>query len=170
MTEPAWLAYARRQLGVREAPGPANEPRIMAMARRAARWLGVGYAADSVPWCGLFAADCVAAAGFQPPKGFIGIRAKSWASWGTGISLKATRPPVGTIAVFQREGGGHVGFVAAVHPNGDLDILGGNQGDAVNIRRFSRQRLIALRWPPGAPFAEPAAWARTPGTMTTGEA
>ena len=41
MTEPAWLSYARRQLGTREAPGPANEGRIMAMATRAKKWLGL---------------------------------------------------------------------------------------------------------------------------------
>jgi uncharacterized protein (TIGR02594 family) len=170
MTEPPWLAYARRQIGIREAPGPANEPRIMAMAKRAAKWLGITYTADSVPWCGLFVSECMEACGFAPPRGFIGIRAKSWPNWGTALSTTATRPPIGAIAVFGRDGGGHVGFVESVHPNGDLNILGGNQGDAVNIRRFPRARLIALRWPPGTPLAATAPFARTPGQMTTGEA
>ena len=170
MTEPAWISYARRQIGIRETPGTANEPRVMAMAKRAARWLGAAYAADSVPWCGLFVADCMAAAGFTPPRAFVGLRAKAWSGWGIACSVFATRPPLGAIAVFGREGGGHVGFVVGAHSNGDLDILGGNQGDAVNIRRFPRARLIALRWPAGVAMGEPVAWAGSAGTATTGEA
>jgi uncharacterized protein (TIGR02594 family) len=168
--DPVWLAYARRQTGVRETPGPANDSRIMGMARRAARWLGINYTADAVPWCGLFVADCMEAAGFKPPAGFIGVRAKAWASWGTAIGTTATRPPIGSIAVFGRDGGGHVGFVTAIHANGDLDILGGNQGDAVNIRRFSRLRLVALRWPPATALAAVAPWATGATPATTGEA
>lgn len=168
-TSPVWLSYAEKQIGIRETPGPRNEPRIMAMAKRAAKWLGVDYTLDSTPWCGLFVADCMQAAGFKPPRGFIGVRAKAWASWGSDVGTTATRPPRGAIAVFGREGGGHVGFVVGVYAGGDLAILGGNQGDAVNIRRFPRARLIALRWPPNTPVGETVAWA-TAGTMTTGEA
>jgi len=170
MSEPTWLTVARSQVGIREAPGSRNEPRVMAMAKRAARWLGIAYAADSVPWCGLFVADCFAAIGLTPPRGFVGIRAKAWASWGIALSTTAPRPPLGAIAVFGREGGGHVGFVVGAHADGDLDILGGNQGDAVNIRRFGRARLVALRWPAGIALAAPVAWAAGPGVATTGEA
>jgi uncharacterized protein (TIGR02594 family) len=170
MTDPKWLAAARLQIGTREAPGAANDGRVMAMARRAAGWLGIVYAADSVPWCGLFVADCMATAGFKPPRGFIGVRAKAWAAWGVDVGTTATRPPLGAVAVFGREGGGHVGFVAGVHRNGDLAILGGNQGDAVNIRRFPRARLIALRWPASVPMIAAAPWVDVAGVATTGEA
>ena len=166
MTDPKWLTYARWQVGTREAPGPANEPRIMAMAKRAVGWLGITFTADSVPWCGLFVADCMAVAGFKPPRGFVGVRAKAWASWG----INAGRPLLGAIAVFGREGGGHVGFVAGVYPNGDLSILGGNQGDAVNERRFPRDRLIALRWPAGVALGAMAPIVAGAGVKTTGEA
>lgn len=166
--DPPWLAYARQQIGVREIKGPRHEPRILAMARRVAPWLGIAVADDETPWCGTFAADCVRAARLDPPK--IAVRAKAWASWGGPISLAATRPPLGAVAVFERQGGGHVGFVVAVHRDGSLDILGGNQGDAVNIRRFGRDRLVALRWPRGAPMADSAPWADGPGIRTTGEA
>jgi uncharacterized protein (TIGR02594 family) len=169
MNEPAWLAEARRLIGVRETPGAANNPVIMGWGNRlGAKVLGIAYGADSVPWCGLFAAHCVDRAGFRPPA--IAIRAKAWAGWGGPISLAATRPPLGAVAVFERQGGGHVGFVAEVHRDGSLGILGGNQGDAVNIRRFARDRLVALRWPAGAPMADSAPWAKTPGVRTTGEA
>lgn len=169
MKDPIWLGAARQLIGVRETPGAANNPVIMSWGSRlGARVLGIAYGADSVPWCGLFAAWCVHQTGLKPPP--IAIRAKAWAGWGQPISLQATRPPLGAVAVFQRDGGGHVGFVVAVHRNGALDILGGNQGDAVNIRRFDRTRLIALRWPAGVALADPAPWATTPGVKTTGEA
>lgn len=169
MATPMWVGAARSLVGTREVPGGANNPVIMGWGNKlGAKVLGIAYGADSVPWCGLFAAWCVHCAGLKPPP--IAIRAKAWASWGQPLSLTATRPPVGAVAVFGREGGGHVGFVVAVHRDGQLDILGGNQGDAVNIRRFPRTRLIALRWPTGIALAEPAPWAATPGTATTGEA
>jgi uncharacterized protein (TIGR02594 family) len=169
MTDPKWLAHARTLVGTRETPGPANNGRIMGWAARARAWLGAAYAGDSVPWCGLFVAECMAAAGFTAPRAFVGLRAKAWASWGIAIGTKATRPPLGTIAVFGRDGGGHVGFVEGVYGNGDLSILGGNQADAVNVRRFPRTRLIALRWPAGVMLADSAPFV-SGGTATTGEA
>lgn len=51
-----------------------------------------------------------------------------------------------------------------------LLVLGGNQGDAVNVRSFPRERVIGYRWPPGQ--ALPTAWRLAQGTAaaTTGEA
>jgi uncharacterized protein (TIGR02594 family) len=164
-----WLDEARRLIGTREVPGAANNPVIMGWGNRlGARVLGIAYGNDGVPWCGLFTAWCVHHAGITPPA--IAIRAKAWAAWGDALSTTATRPPLGAVAVFGRDGGGHVGFVVAVHSNGDLDILGGNQGDAVNVRRFPRARLIALRWPKGQAMAGVAPWAAGATASTTGEA
>lgn len=169
MTAPKWLAVATSLIGVREVPGAANNPIIMSWGSRlGARVLGIAYGADSVPWCGLFMAWCVVQAGLKPPP--IAIRAKAWATWGSDAGMIATRPPHGAIAVFSRNGGGHVGPVSAVYSNGDLEITGGNQGDAVNARRFTRDRLIALRWPAGVAVSRPAPWADGPGIATTGEA
>lgn len=170
MKRPTWLKAAYSQIGVREIPGPANSRGVMAMVERAKGWLGISVTADSVPWCGTFVASCMAIAGFKPPRGAIGVRAKWWATWGESVGTTATRPPLGAIAVFDRAGGGHVGFVVAVHDNGDFDIIGGNQGDAVNIRRFPRSRLLALRWPSGVPHAETAPWAKGKTAKTSGEA
>lgn len=163
-----WMTEARSLIGVREVPGAANNPVIMSWGNRlGARVLGIAYGADSVPWCGLFAAHCVTQAGMKPPA--IAIRAKQWATWGTALPLTGT-PPMGAVAVFSRNGGGHVGFVDSVNRDGSLNILGGNQGDAVNIKRFGRDRLIALRWPPGQPMGQPAKIAGQAAPATTGEA
>lgn len=163
-----WMTEAHRLIGTREVPGAGNNPVIMSWgARLGARVLGIAYGADSVPWCGLFAAHCVTQAGLKPPS--IAIRAKAWATWGEGLSMMATRPPLGAVAVFSRSGGGHVGFVDSVNRDGSLNVLGGNQGDTVSVRRFDRRRLIALRWPKGVAWALPAPWAAAPAADTSGE-
>jgi uncharacterized protein (TIGR02594 family) len=163
--DPQWLAYARRQIGIRETPGPANEPRIMAMAKRAVGWLGAAYSGDSVPWCGLFVADCMDAAWFKPPRSFVGVRAKAWANWGVDV---AHTKPLGCIVVFSRDGGGHVGFLTGIYPDGRLRILGGNQADAVNERAFPVARVVAYRWPAGVAVPDRAplitAWGAIPST------
>ena len=162
-----WLEIAKSLIGTKELPGAANNAKIMGWGNAlGARILGIKYTADSVPWCGLFAAWCVKQAGFNPPA--IAIRAKEWTKFGTALPLDKTIP-LGAVAVFTRQGGGHVGFVVGVHTNGDLNILGGNQGDEVNIRRFPRSRLTALRWPPNTPIGK-AAPRVSGGKTTTGEA
>lgn len=159
------MLTARALVGTKELPGPANSPKIMGWGNAlGARILGIAYTADSVPWCGLFAAWCMHKAGHAPPK--IAIRAKAWATWGREVKS----PIVGAVAVFDRQGGGHVGFVAGSYPNGDLAILGGNQGDAVNVRRFPRDRLMTLRWPAGVPVVSLVLTLTDAGVKTTGEA
>jgi surface antigen len=59
---------------------------------------------------------------------------------------------LGAIAVFKNvKGGGHVGFVAGVAPDGTLRILGGNQSDRVKYSNFnpngSTLKIIAFRVP-----------------------
>src|SRR4051812_27012398 len=102
---PPWMTIARSYLGVRETPGPANNPTIMGWAKRlGAKVLGIAYADDSsVPWCGLFVSEVMTEAGFKPPP--IAVRAKAWATWGD-----AGPSGVGAVLVFQRPGGGHVGL------------------------------------------------------------
>lgn len=177
MKEPAWLVYARAHVGLREIVGPRHEPRILVMWKRLGKWAGLTVTTDEVPWCGGFVGDCMLNGGAIVPVA-IAARAKAWASWGDSVMSAATRPPLGAIAVFDRKGGGHVGFVVGIYPNGDLDILGGNQGNAVNVRRFPRNptagrsdlKLIALRWPKGVPLSSAAPFVGGAGVATTGEA
>ena len=145
MAEAPWLVVARALIGTRETPGPANNPRIMDWAAKlGGKKLGVAYAGDSVPWCGLFAAHCVNAVGLALPA--IPVRAKAWETWGIGVT-----PCVGAILVFTREGGGHVGFYVGETDTHFL-VLGGNQGDAVSIVKIAKDRMSACRWPGEVPI------------------
>ena len=145
--EPAWLAAARAKLDTREAPGVANSPTIMGWARRlGTKVLGIAYNADSVPWCGVFVAACVAEDGLTPAP--VAVRAQSWATWGQ--NLRPDRLAPGAVLVFERPGGGHVGFYVGEDAT-SYHVLGGNQGDAVTIARIAKDRCVARRWPIGRP-------------------
>lgn len=139
MTEPVWLAAAREDVGVREIPGAPTAPRIAAMLQRLRAW----WRDDETPWCGVAVAAWMQAAGIALPEHW--YRAKAWASWGQSLHL----PTHGCVVVFERSGGGHVGLVVGRDSSGNLLVLGGNQGDAVNVRAFPPSRAIAYRWPPG---------------------
>lgn len=139
---PPWMPLARAKIGVRETPGPGNSPVIMRWAQGlGSKVLGIAYGADSVPWCGLFVAQVMTEAGHKPPP--ISVRAKAWATWGD------PSPPVeGAVLVFEREGGGHVGFYAGEN-DAAYRVLGGNQGDAVSLAWIAKNRCVAVRWPKG---------------------
>ncbi len=165
-TEPSWLKAARAKLGTREAAGSANSPTILGWAKRlGARALGMVYNADSVPWCGVFVAYCLQQGGVEPAS--ISVRAKSWATWGQ--TLRAERLAPGAILVFERAGGGHVGFYTA-EDAAAYHVLGGNQGDAVTIARIANSRCIARRWPEGVPvIGRPIHVAAGPQTLSADE-
>jgi uncharacterized protein (TIGR02594 family) len=145
--EPPWLKAAKAKLGTREATGKANSPNILGWAKRLGmKVLGVIYNADSVPWCGVFVAFCLQEDGIEPAP--IAVRATSWSRWG--LALRPERLAPGAILVFERPGGGHVGFYVGEDAKA-YHVLGGNQGDAVTIARVAKERCIARRWPPDRP-------------------
>ena len=141
MSDPKWLTYAKTLIGTRETAGAKSNPTILAWAKgKAKAFLGIAYTDDSVPWCGLFVAECVASVGLRPAA--IAVRASAWADWGYALKEGAA----GAILVFKRAGGGHVGFyIGEDHTH--YHVLGGNQSDAVNIARIEKARCVALRWP-----------------------
>jgi uncharacterized protein (TIGR02594 family) len=139
--EPKWLSIARRFLGTREVKGPAHSPVIIGWLVK----LGAWWRDDETPWCGVFAGAVLKEAGLAIPSAY--YRAKAWEAWGSPLAA----PVVGCIVTFTREGGGHVGFVVGQDQAGRLQVLGGNQGDAVTIATFDRGRVTSYRWPMGVP-------------------
>lgn len=157
--QPAWLVEARRLIGTREIAGPKHNSWIVdGWHRLGAKWFND----DETPWCGLFAAHCVDKAGLPYPKTF--PRARSWLDWG-----KPCKPMLGAVAVFGRQGGGHVGFLV-----GDgvahWYVLGGNQSNAVNIMPIAKDRLLGTRWPASLPAPTIALPGMTGGSVSRNEA
>jgi uncharacterized protein (TIGR02594 family) len=154
--DPAWLSCARKLIGTREARGAANSATILGWAALLGmKILGIVYNADSTPWCGLFVANCLRAAGIDLSAMKVGVRASAWADWGDQIRMGALA--AGAIMVFVRPGGGHVGFYVGEDMT-HFHILGGNQGDAVSIMRIEKNRCVAARWPRGVPVTGAPIW------------
>lgn len=138
---PRHLVEALKLFGTVEVPGTGNSPVIMSWSNElhAAGVDVSGYTADSVPWCGLFQALVMERA--HRPVPAKPLWALSWAKWGE----DGGQPELGDVLVFKREGGGHVAQYIAEDAMGYYHILGGNQGDRVNIMRIAKSRLYACR-------------------------
>lgn len=146
MNEPGWITLARQFIGLREEKGPAHNPEILQMWRDIKRG---GIKDDETPWCAAFVGAILERRGI-PSSRF--ESAMSYRKWGDRLAS----PVPGCVVVFERQGGGHVGFVVGQDAAGNLMVLGGNQSDEVNIRSFPRHRAVDYRWPLGMPVsAEP---------------
>lgn len=132
------MDVARRELGVREIPGPDSNPRIIEY------WRGIGTFDDETAWCSAFANWVCREAGFE---GTGKPNARSWATWGVPVELANIK--IGDTLVFYRgdRNGwqGHVGFFAGHDDAGNLLVLGGNQGNSVSIKPYPVSRLLAVR-------------------------
>lgn len=142
MSEPAWLALARRSIGVKEVPGRETSPVI----RRWLLALKAWWTDDETPWCGVAVAWWITAAHLTPPAAW--YRARAWLDWGTELR----EPILGCVVVYERGAGGHVGLVVGVDAQDRLMTLGGNQRDRVSVAPFERRRVLGYRWPAGQPF------------------
>lgn len=140
-----WYEEALRLKGTREASGAADNPLILRWAQR----LGIPYAHDSIAWCGLFVAHCVAATLPDEPLPANPLGARRWLSFGA-----ATEPTLGAVLVFWRGSPtswkGHVGFYAGEDGRA-YHVLGGNQSDSVSLSRLAKGRLLDARWPTSVP-------------------
>lgn len=144
--ESAWVEEARKHLGLKEIPGEQNAPKILQWWRAIKRG---GIKRDEVPWCAAFVGGCLEAAGIVSSRY---ESAKSYLAWGQQLAA----PEYGCIAVFERAGGGHVGFVVGQDKTGRLMVLGGNQRDMVCILPFDRSRVAGYRWPSAIPLPDEA--------------
>ena len=139
-----WIEFARNFIGQKELAGGKSNPWIVSLWENN-KWLGDD---DSrVPWCGAFVNFVLINNDIKTFNSF--YRAKDWLKWG----VKLTQPAYGCVVVFERKGGGHVGFVVGRDKAGNLLVLGGNQGDAVSIAAFDPTRVSGFRWPSEIPLS-----------------
>jgi uncharacterized protein (TIGR02594 family) len=138
--EPAWMKFARSQIGVTEVPGAGSSETVLSFYAKAGH---PEIKDDSVPWCAAFANACLEQTGFSGSKS---LMARSFLTWGK----KVAKPVPGDITVLWRgsptSAEGHVGFFVkedATH----VWLLGGNQGDQVKIEAFPKSRVLGYREP-----------------------
>lgn len=164
MTEPIWLSVARMTVGIREIPGPGNDPAIMQWAKDigAPKW----YDNDDKPWCAVFMNRLLMAC--QLPMsgtGFELLRAKSFETWGDPLTV----PSPGCVMTFSRPEGAHVFLYLGENATAYCGI-GGNQRNAVTSDAWIvKGRLTAMRWPTGFPVYGGRVWLDATGAISTNE-
>jgi len=135
---PLIYAHAMKDLGVKEIPGKESHPRIAMAIKMAADWLPVSD--DEVPWCGAIRGLWGLETGTGvPPEHY---RAKSWLGWGEPIKLSEAMQ--GDTIVFKRPGGYHVALFNGVG-TGVVNVLGGNQSNAVNFSNYPTSNIVGIR-------------------------
>jgi uncharacterized protein (TIGR02594 family) len=138
MSEPIWLSFARSYIGQREVKGTKHNPLIL-------KWwtaIRAPFTDDETPWCAGFVGGMFEASAIKSSRA---ASARSYLKWGVGLA----KPSPGAVLVFERGPvNGHVGFYVSEDATA-YHVLGGNQGDEVNISRIAKKRLIGIRWPAG---------------------
>lgn len=133
-----WMSIAQAERGIREVLGNGDNPRIVQYLRSTT--LGAPFnSQDETAWCSAFVNWCIEQAGYA---GTDSAWARSWLNWGRTI----TTPVPGCIAVFKREGGGHVAFFVS-KTDTKIKVLGGNQSNSVCELDYKADRLLGYRIP-----------------------
>ena len=127
-TEPPWLTEARTY--VDQTPEDTNWAAVQELAKP----LGYENLTVGTRWCGAFAGGILKKRGLAVPK--YPLASRSYRTWGEPCEER-----VGAVVVF----GSHVGFVSS-----EGMVLGGNQGDNVNIKTYDWLEIgppLFFRWP-----------------------
>jgi len=163
-TDLPWMAEAKRVLG-------RHETRDNGWLRNWLRSDGKTLGDPSkLPWCGDFVETCLRLA--LPGEPFPGALGQNpyWArNWG--YLGRSILPTYGSVLIFERGSGGHVGFAVGQDAS-SLYVLGGNQSNAVTVARLDKARLLGARWPATFPRPTVNLPRMTPGStiITTNEA
>lgn len=142
MMLPPWMPIAEKLIGIKEVPGPKNNDKIMEWAKIVGGDVEKQYTADSIPWCGLFVAYCLAQSGIEP------VKAPLWALNWSKYGQKLSTPVFGAVFSMHRKGGGHTGFIVS-QDSKYWHILGGNQSDSVNVTRIAKANKCYFNFPIG---------------------
>ena len=130
---------ARGLIGTTEGPGPEDNPAVMEM------YASVGHdwvEHDSVAWCAAFVGHCLERAGLRSTRK---LTARSYLDWGVPVEMADAQPgDIGVIPRGTSSWQGHVFFIDRIE-GAWVWGLGGNQGDAVNIKRYRVSKLLGVR-------------------------
>ena len=156
------LDLARRYIGLREIPGPEDNPMILAMLKLAATDTNATFDNwpdhDEVPWCAGFVRYIAWLLDLPRPQGSNALRARGWLEVGReveGMPIKGF-----DVVILNRAGGpqdpsiieapGHVGFYDGFRrtdndSKGTIYLLGGNQSDKVSVVGYPAELILGLR-------------------------
>lgn len=130
-----WMRIAHMELGVSE----SSNPRRVIEYHQAT---SLGAKDTATPWCSSFACWVLKQAGYKTTNS---AWARDWLKYG---DIADTQK--GCIMVFERGtpgGSSHVGFYTGKQTSTQYEVLGGNQGDSVCLKMYSKKDLLGCRWP-----------------------
>ena len=132
-----WVPVALAELGTRDFPGAARNPRIVEYLE-STTLAHADKLPDETPWCACFVSWCLTQVGID---GIGSALVNPWLKWGVTL----TEPRRGCLVIFNW---GHIGFY--IGENGPyVRSLGGNQSDAVWISSYERTKVVSYRLPAG---------------------
>lgn len=145
MREVPWLECGRSLKGLKEIPGPRNEPEILALAKDAGcEWVKD----DETAWCAIYIGGTLKRSAVNPSGS---AAARSYEKWGINVLENgALFVPIGSIIVLSRGDNpdhGHVAYAVGRTKDGRILLLGGNQKNMVRTDAFPVWRVVAARWP-----------------------
>jgi uncharacterized protein (TIGR02594 family) len=134
---------AESYIGTHEIPGEDDNPKIVEFfAKVGHSWVKD----DETAWCAAFVGACLEEAGYKSTKK---LNARSYLEWGDAVMPNQAEK--GDVIIFWRESPqswkGHVAFFHSYDANGNLNVLGGNQSNAVTIETYKKGRLLGVRRP-----------------------
>jgi len=116
-----------------------NNPKVVAYFKDSGN---AGVKDDETAWCAAFVGAMINRSG---GKGTGALNARSYLDWGVPVARKDAKP--GDVVIFKRGNSswqGHVAFF--VQDRGArIDVLGGNQSDAVNVKGYPASSLLGIR-------------------------
>jgi uncharacterized protein (TIGR02594 family) len=135
VTPPDALSLAASQMGLTEGGQRAAIQDYLTTG-------GANLDPATTAWCAAFVNSTLQQTGVQ---GTGSNMARSFLDWGQSVD----QPQEGDLAVFSRGDPngpyGHVGFFKGYDDQGNVLVLGGNQGDAVSIASYPRESLLGFR-------------------------
>jgi uncharacterized protein (TIGR02594 family) len=140
-----YMKIAESLIGQKEIKGSRDNPIIMLMFQT----LGHDWVEhDETPWCAAYVGYCLEEGGIRSTRK---LNARSYESYGQlvykpGKKGKLSDARKGDICVFSRGNSswqGHVAFYTR-HTAKSIYVLGGNQRNAINIKPYSRSRLVCI--------------------------
>lgn len=157
--DPPHLKIAFARLGLKEVAGPGDNPDVVAMFARVGR---TDVRHDETSWCAAFVGSCLVEAGVplaKLPAKDDRLTARSYLDFGR----KVTEPARGDIVVFWRGSPsswmGHVAFFlrfVTIDGRRYVEVIGGNQANAVTIARFPVGQVLGYRRPEGVLASGPS--------------
>lgn len=168
---PKHIQVALSYIGTKEIVGKKHNATILAWAKE----LGFEkiYTNDELAWCGLFFAHVMKEAGrrvdLSTRDAYDYLRAAKYVDMPNVTKVAKGEERVGDILIFQRPGGGHIGFLVYANSR-NFGTLGGNQGNKVGIDEINKDRLIACLRPNYISYKPIEVIVSTTGIVSSNEA